>query len=198
MIPNLPFFHRWSARVALLGLVALLAGCMAQQADVVRIKRELDAKISQLDKSKTSLQQAVEEANAALEKANTLISQQRVEIKELLHARAEVMDQIATLKDTDLYQVRGAIEQNQHSVEELDQKMVTFDAQMQTIQSKFHQSRKEVEPLVYQLRDRLSAEEQLVTEQRGKLGEFRTSLVDYQQVLTTLRQQIAQKEQQVL
>ena len=165
-------------------------GCVAQQADVVRIKRELDAKISQLDKSKTSLQQAVTDANTALDKANSLIARQREEIKELLHARAEVMDQVATLKDTDLSQVRGAIEQNQHLVGELDQKFVMLDTKVQTVETKVQQSNEAMEPLVKELRMQLRAEEQLRTEQGGKIGEFRTSLVDYQQVLTALRQSV--------
>jgi predicted hotdog family 3-hydroxylacyl-ACP dehydratase len=41
------------------------------------------------------------------------------------------------------------------------------------------------------------AEEQLLTEQEGNLGEFRTSIVGNQQVLTALRQNVAQQEQQV-
>jgi tol-pal system protein YbgF len=171
----------------------MMVGCVAQQADVVKIKRELDAKIGQLDKSKTSLQQAVNEANDALGKANILIARQRGEIKELLHARAEVMDQMATLKDTDLSQVRGAIEKNQHQVNELNQKMARYDTEMKEVRTRLQQS----EPLVHQLRDRLAAEEQLLTEQGGKLGEFRTSLVDYQQVLASLRQHVAQQEQHV-
>jgi tol-pal system protein YbgF len=175
----------------------MLMGCVAQQADVVRIKRELDAKISQLDKSKTSLQQAVTDANTALEKANGLIARQREEIQELLHARAEVMDQVATLKDTDLSQVRGAIEQNQHLVGELDQKFVLLDTKVQTVETKVQESNESMEPLVKELRMQLRAEEQLRTEQGGKIGEFRTSLVDYQQVLTTLRQSVVQQEQQV-
>jgi tol-pal system protein YbgF len=179
--------------LVILGLGAMVVGCVAQQADVVKIKRELDAKIGQLDKSKTSLQQAVNEANDALGKANLLIAQQRAEIKELLHARAEVMDQMATLKDTDLSQVRGAIEKNQHQVNELNQKMARYDTEMKEVRTRLQQS----EPLVHQLRDRLVAEEQLLTEQGGKLGEFRTSLVDYQQVLASLRQHVAQQEQHV-
>jgi tol-pal system protein YbgF len=189
---------RWCAGVIILSMGAMLVGCVAQQADVVRIKRELDAKISQLDKSKTSLQQAVTDANTALDKANSLIARQREEIKELLHARAEVMDQVATLKDTDLSQVRGAIEQNQHLVGALDQKFVTLDAKVQTVETKFQQSNEEMEPLVKELRTQLRAEEQLRTEQGGKIGEFRTSLIDYQQVLTTLRQSVVQQEQQVV
>ena len=188
---------RWCAGVIILSMGAMLVGCVAQQADVVRIKRELDAKISQLDKSKTSLQQAVTDANTALDKANRLIAVQREEIKELLHARAEVMDQLATLKDTDLSQVRGAIEQNQHLVGELDQKFVMLDTKVQTVESKVQQSHETLEPLVHELRKQVSAEEQLLTDQGGKLGEFRTSMVDYQQVLTALRQNVAQQEQQV-
>lgn len=188
---------RWCAGVIILSMGTMLVGCVAQQADVVRIKRELDAKISQLDKSKTSLQQAVTDANTALDKANSLIARQREEIKELLHARAEVMDQVATLKDTDLSQVRGAIEQNQHLVGELDQKFVMLDTKVQTVESQVQQSNEKMEPLVKELRTQLRAEEQLRTEQGGKMGEFRTSLVDYQQVLTTLRQNVVQQEQQV-
>lgn len=187
------FLYRWSVRLIIVGLSLLLAGCVAQQADVVRIKRELDAKIGQLDKSKTSLQQAVSEANTALEKANTLIAKQRVEIQELLHARAEVMEQVATLKETDLSQVRGGLESNQFQVSELTKKMARYDADMKEVRTQLQQS----EPLVHQLRDRLAGEEQILTEQGGKLGEFRTSLVDYQQVLASLRLQVTQQEQHV-
>jgi tol-pal system protein YbgF len=192
-----PVLGRWCAGVIILSMGTMLVSCVAQQADVVRIKRELDAKISQLDKSKTSLQQAVTDANTALDKANRLIARQREEIKELLQARAEVMDQMATLKDTDLSQVRGAIEQNQHLVGELDQKFVMLDTKVQTVEAKVQQSNETMEPLVKELRTQLRAEEQLRTEQGGKIGEFRTSLVDYQQVLTTLRQSVVQQEQQV-
>ena len=193
MLKPRSYFGRWGGILFIFGLGAMVVGCVAQQADVVRIKRELDAKINQLDKSKTSLQQAVGEANEALGKANILIAQQRAEIKELLHARAEVMDQMATLKDTDLSQVRGAIEKNQHQVNELNQKIAQYDTEMKEVRTRLQQS----EPLVHQLRDRLAAEEQILTDQGGKLGEFRTSLVDYQQVLASLRQNVVQQEQHV-
>jgi tol-pal system protein YbgF len=194
MLKPRSYFGRWSEKFVILVLGAMVVGCVAQQADVVRIKRELDAKINQLDKSKRSLQQAVGEANEALGKANILIAKQRAEIKELLHARAEVMDQMATLKDTDLSQVRGAIEKNQHQVNKLNQKIAQYDTEMKEVRTRLQQS----EPLVNQLRDRLAAEEQLLTDQGGKLGEFRTSLVDYQQVLASLRQNVAQQEQNVV
>lgn len=197
MMKRWPVCVRLASGVILLTIATLFVGCMAQQADVVRIKRELDAKISQLDKSKTSLQQAVTDANAALEKANTLIAGQRAEIQELLHTRAEVMDQVATLKDTDLSQVRGALEKNQHLVESLDQKYSLLQSKVQTVEVNAQQSRETLDPLVREIRAQLKAEEQLRTEQGGKLGEFRTSLIDYQQVLSALRDNVAKQEQQV-
>ncbi len=192
-----PVLNRWCAGFVIVILGTLVVGCVAQQADVVRIKRELDAKITQLDKSKTSLQQAVADANTALEKANILIARQRTEIQELLHARAEVMDQVATLKDTDLSQVRGGIEQNQHLVGELGKKFAMLDTKVQTVESNIQESNEAMQPLIQELRTQLTAEEQLRAEQGGKLGEFRTSLVDYQEVLTTLRQNVTRQEQQV-
>ncbi len=190
-------YMRWCAALIIFGMGILVTGCVAQQADVVRIKRELDAKIHQLDKSKVSLQQAVIDANVSLDKANTLIARQREEIQDLLHARADVMDQMATLKETDLSQVRGAIEQNQHLVGELGQKFVLLDTKVQTVETSVQQSQNRLEPLVDELRQQVSAEERLLTDQGGKLGEFRTSMVDYQQVLTEIRQSVAQQEQQV-
>ena len=188
-------------RLAQWGCVGLLSinlyGCVAQQADVVRIKRELDAKISQLDKSKTSLQQAVGEANQALENAGSIISKQRAEIQELLHARAELMDQMATLKDTDLSQVKGALEKNQYQVGELNQRFGQMEVNMQTIRSQVQQAQNTLDPLVNQVRDRLGAGEQLLTEQGGKLGEFRSSLVEFQQALVSIRQSLVKQEQSV-
>ena len=93
-------YMRWFAGLIILGMGILVTGCVAQQADAVRIKRELDAKIHQLDKSKVSLQQAVIDANMSLDKANTLIARQWEEIQDALHARAEVMDQVATALQT--------------------------------------------------------------------------------------------------
>lgn len=182
----------------LLGMLAITAnGCMAQQADVVRIKRELDAKISQLDKSRHSLQQAVGDANKALEDANTIISKQRAEIKELLHARAELMDQMATLKETDLSQVRGALEKNQHQVGNLSRQFGQFETDLEALRAQVDQSKTSWEPLLSRLRDRVGAGEQLLTEQGGKLGEFRSSLVDYQQVLAGMRENLVKQEQQL-
>lgn len=192
------FSWGWLAYSLPVVMALLVGGCVAQQADVVRIKRELDAKIHQLNQSKTSLQEAVGEANAALNKANSLIARQRAEIQELVHARAELMDQVETLKDTDLSQVRGAIEQNEHRAGELEKKLTTVQIDVGSVRAELQETQKALDPVVQQMKDRLGAEERLLTEQGGKLGEFRVSLVEYQKVLQSVQQSISKQERQVV
>ena len=60
--------------------LSLMFGGCAQQADVVRMNRDLNKKIAKLDKSKIELQQSIDEANNALKEANSIIAQQRQEI----------------------------------------------------------------------------------------------------------------------
>jgi len=61
-------------------LCSSMVGCVAQQADVARIKRDLNQKIAKLDTSRTDLESAVNKANLALEKTNAIIAQRQVRI----------------------------------------------------------------------------------------------------------------------
>ena len=174
----------------------MVVGCVAQQADVVRVKRDLDRKISELDKSKTSLQQAVAEANRSLLKANSIIAEQRTEIKTLLQARADLNDQMSTIKDGDLSQLRGAIDENQHQLQDLVQQIHGLNQGIQGAQQEAQNREKAIRPIVEQLQGRLTQQEDVVTTQAAKITEFRTSLVDFQQALTGLRETMVQQNGQ--
>ena len=170
---------------------------MAQQADVVKMNRDLNKKIAQLDRSKKSLQQAVREANKALDEANTTMAQQREEINALLQARADLDDQMATLKEGDLLEVRGAIDENRHHLE-------TLTEEIQGLHQQVHQSQEEakardeaIKPVVAQLQARDSQQQDVVTTQAEKITEFRASLLDFQQALTTLRENMVQQDRLV-
>lgn len=172
----------------------LSSGCVAQQADVVRIKRDLDARITKLDKSKVDLQQAVEDANRALQEANGIIKTQRAEIQELLVARAEVMDQVTTIKDGDLFEVRGAIDQSEHhlqsitkQVDQLGQEVVESRGEAQVREENL---RSEVE----QLKQQIQQQNEVLTSQAQKVSEFQTSFVDFKDALDTVRQALVDQE----
>ena len=100
-------------------LCSSMIGCVAQQADVARIKRDLNQKIAKLDSSRTELETAVNKANQALEKSNSIIAQQQVELKSLVRARADLLDQVTMLRDGDLSQVRGDIDKSLHGVHQV-------------------------------------------------------------------------------
>ena len=174
----------------------MVVGCVAQQADVVRVKRDLDRKISELNKSKTSLQQAVAEANQSLAKANSIITEQRTEIKTLLQARADLNDQMSTIKDGDLSQLRGAIDENQHQLQALVKQIHGLNQDIQGAQQEAQNRDQAIRPIVEQLQDRLTQQQDVVTTQAGKITEFRTSLVDFQQALTSLRETMVQQNGQ--
>ena len=174
----------------------MVVGCVAQQADVVRVKRDLDRKISELNKSKTSLQQAVAEANQSLAKANSIITEQRTEIKTLLQARADLNDQMSTIKDGDLSQLRGAIDENQHQLQALVQQIHGLNQEIQGAQQEAQKRDQAIRPVVEQLQDRLTQQQDVVTTQAEKITEFRTSLVDFQQALTGLRETMVQQNGQ--
>ena len=179
------------------GLCLLFTGCVAQQADVQKMNRDLNKKIAQLDRSKKSLQQAVREANKALEEAKIIIAQQREEINALLQARAELDDQMATLKEGDLSEVRGDIDENRHQLETLTEELMVLNRQVSQSHEEAKARDEAIKPIVDQLQARDSQQENVVTTQAEKINEFRASLLDFQQALTTFREKMVQQERQV-
>ena len=186
--------QRTYASVVIFCCMALSSGCVAQQADVVRIKRDLDARITKLDKSKVELQEAVADANRALQEANGIIATQRAEIQELLAARAEVLDQVTTIKDGDLLEVRGAIDQSEHHLQTASQKIDLLNQEVlatrQDAQSREEQLHASIERLQQQIRQ----QNEVVTAQAEKLSEFQGSFVDFKGALDTVRQALVDQE----
>ena len=192
------FIHDAWRRGLIVGCSLLLfSGCVAQQADVARMKRDLDAKISKLDKSKVELQQAVSDAEEALRHANSIIAQQRAEIKELLHSRAEVMDQVATLKEGDLSEVRGHIDTNSHSLQTMVEQVETINEKMESFEKEFAIRDEAIQPTLKNIQARVGQQEGVTEVQIAKDEEFRSSLLDYQRVLSSLREAFNQQEMQV-
>ena len=191
-------WYRNEMLMMMVGVVYLLTvGCVAQQADVARIKRDLDAKIAKLDQSKIELQQAVTEANQALEKANTIIAQQRTEIKDLLHSRADLMNQVTTLKEGDLLEVRGEVEQNLHHLQTTAQQLETLKQDVKAYRKEAADQYEGSRQSIKQLQDRIGSQEEVMTAQVAKDEEFRTSLIKFQQALSSLRAALVQQEVKV-
>ncbi|GJL55716.1 MAG: hypothetical protein NPIRA02_28480 [Nitrospirales bacterium] len=172
----------------------LSSGCVAQQADVVRIKRDLDARITKLDKSKVDLQAAVAEANQALQEANSIISTQRAEIQDLLEARAEVLDQVTTIKDGDLFEVRGAIDQSEHHVQSVSKHMDLLAQEVEESQQEAQEREARFLSKVEQLQQQILQQNEVLTSQAQNISEFQGSFVDFKNALDTVRQALVDQE----
>jgi len=170
------------------------SGCVAQQADVVRIKRDLDARITKLDQSKVDLQQAVEDANRALQEANGIIKTQRSEIQELLVARAEVMDQVTTIKDGDLFEVRGAIDQSEHHLQSITKQVNQLGQEVVESREEAKEREGSLHSGVEQLKQQVQQQNNVLTSQAQKISEFQTSFVDFKGALDTVRQALVDQE----
>ncbi len=183
-----------AAIALMIAISLLLTSCVAQQADVVRIKKALDARISKLDESKVALEQAVAAANQSLGEAKAIIATQRAEIHELLSARAEVMDQVATIKDGDLSEVRGAIDQSEHHLLSVTQQMAQLGEVVKRTREEAAIREKKIQPVIEQVQQQLMQQNEVVTSQAKKLSEFQASFVSFREALDTVRDALGAQE----
>lgn len=191
----------WSQKASVVGITILgcllFSGCVAQQADVVRMKRDLDGKIAKLNGSKGELQAAVTEANEALQEANTIIAQQRGEIKELLHARADMLDQITTLRDGALPEVRGEVDQSLHGLDVVTQQLKGFNQEIAEFQRQAKEKEEARQADFKELVKRVNEQGEVMAAYAARDQEFRTSLVEFKQALSTLRDNVLKQDTQV-
>ncbi|MGB0911198.1 MAG: tol-pal system protein YbgF [Nitrospirales bacterium] len=188
--------QRLWAGTLIIGTSVLLVSCVAQQADVVRMKKALDARITKLDESKIALEKAVSDANLALGEANSIIATQHREIKELLAARAEVMDQVTTIKDGDLSEVRGALDQSEHHLQSVAQQVKELKREVVLTREEGVAREKKLQPVVQHLQKQMNQQNEVVTSQANKVAEFQASFVDFREALDTVRLTLKTQEEQ--
>ncbi len=117
------FFTIGSPACALLSL--LLSGCFAQQADLAKLKYDLDKRITRLDQREKEIDRKADEANRQIDKikkdADQLVSE----------TRARLRHEIADLKEDGLPKLQGKLDENRHSLDELnkrlDDRLVSLD-----------------------------------------------------------------------
>jgi gas vesicle protein len=83
----------------------LLSGCLAQQADLVETKIDLDNKIEKLNKKEREIQIQVDQANTSIidqeKKVNDLVSE----------TRARLRSEISELRDDSLPRIQGTLDE---------------------------------------------------------------------------------------
>lgn len=182
--------HAMVMRVVLSFMLLFLAGCMAQQADVARIKRELDQKIAKSDASRDSLQAAVAQANQSLRDANAIISRQRAEIKDLIRGRADLLNQVTTIREGDLSQVRGELDRSQHAVGQVAQDVNRIEHDVKVVEQSLKTSQTTLQDIMAQV----AAQRQMLQAQVEQDKEFQKALTDFRAVLSKLNDRVMAQE----
>ena len=175
-------------------LCSTMVGCVAQQADVARIKRDLNQKIAKLDTSRTDLESAVNKANLSLEKANSIIAEQRVELKSLVRARADILDQVTMLRDGDLSQVRGDLDKSLHGIHQVSDETKKLQGSLRNLQGVVRAQEEHVQSDIQVLKTEINTQLTILHAQKEKDQEFQKSLVEFKSVMSQLEEKISSQE----
>jgi len=103
--------------VVLCGLVSLLlSGCMAQQAELKDVERNLGTKITKLDQRDKELQQTVKQA--------------RVDVDKLINeTRARLSQEISAVREEELPAIRGGLDKDSHQMTTLRSRLDDLEHQ---------------------------------------------------------------------
>ena len=126
--------------VAGLGLFCLLtSGCIAQKADLVRIQKDLESRITKLDLEKKVLEDQLNETNERIEEEKKLQSQLKSEMKDMFRAKAEIRQELKALREADLTTLIGDIEKINFRIDNLQQDLTAqasqADSRLQDLQT---------------------------------------------------------------
>ncbi|MFB3114913.1 MAG: hypothetical protein ACE1ZW_02935, partial [Nitrospirales bacterium] len=93
---------------------------MAQQADLVRIQQEFEAKIAKIDQDKIALEATLAQANQAIQESKKVLAKQKSEVAELVRARAQFNSELRSLREENLPQLSGDLETESHRLQRLE------------------------------------------------------------------------------
>lgn len=215
--------------VVLCGLVSLLlSGCLAQQAELKDVERNLGTKITKLDQRDKELQQTVKQAKVDIDK---LVSE----------TRARLSQEISALREEELPALRGGLDKDSHQMatlrsrlDDLEHQLAKRAAAVEKAQSDqaaaAKADRDRLHDDVTKLTGRIDAMNGTVASVTKKLGEkldeqdkglvtyetkaqqlesqnralteqmaqYKQALADYKKALTTLGEKLVQEEQRTM
>ena len=111
-------------KMVLAGMLLLsVSSCVAQQADLIRLQRDFEAKVIKLDQEKKNLATILSQANQAIEASQQVLAKQKAEVSELVKARAQIKSELRSLREENLTQLSGELATESHRLQRLRQAM---------------------------------------------------------------------------
>ena len=154
--------------VVLCGFVSLLlSSCMAQQAELKDVERNLGTKITKLDQRDKELQQTVKQAKVDVDK---LINE----------TRARLSQEISAVREEELPAIRGGLDKDSHQMTTLRSRMDDLEHQLtkraSTIEKAVEKAQGDQAAAAKAERDRSQAERDRAQAERDRLHEDLTKL----------------------
>lgn len=180
-------------RVAVLLCAALaltIPGCLAQQADLTRIKRDLDEQIAKLKEGKQALE-------SSLVRANEVIARQKAEVQDLQTARADLLEDMERLREADLTEVRGTLEQTRHQISGLRTGLEDLNHRLVTLRKNVEGERRSLQTMLKEAQNKLAQHDQALATHGDQGQKFQASLKEFKQALQTLGDELVQEDKRL-
>ena len=203
---------------SLLGVsLALLlgAGCVAQQADLAKIQKDLEMQIAKIKEEKRALGAQVDTAKTAIAESQALITQQKADMAKMRSDLAPLNQQVRFLREQDLASLYGKNEVAEKRINDLEKSLKNFTEasqsemaalhetvktqgeQLQTTQAQTTVLVKQVDENNQTLTNNMTEFQQSLAQFKEALGEVGTSVNGQQENLKTQQTSIQVQEEKL-
>ena len=189
--------------IVLIGVFGLLEiGCVAQQADVARIQKDLEQQIGQLKSEKIALGQQVDDARSAIAESQNLIAAQKADMAKMRSDLAPLNQQVKLMREQDLTSVYGQFEMTEKKIADLRQDLanltekqggdiLTVQTSIQTQEKEQQRTNAQAEALTEALTQQVDEKNQNLTD---KMTEFQTAFGQFKETLGSLGTDISKAQ----
>jgi chromosome segregation ATPase len=167
----------------------LISGCIAQQADLNRLKKDLDDQIIQIQKEKKELRAEVTKAREAIDEGKKQTAELKAENKKLFRFRAEMKSDFREFREKDFADFNGRIEEINKRLEDLQSELKAentqigghiqeIETQMQAQQVELTAQEAKTVAVIQQVDQDGASTNQKIAEFQAALTTFKESLAD--------------------
>ncbi len=167
-------------------------GCVAQQADLARIQKDLELQIAKIKEEKKALGAQVDEARSAITASQNLLAKTKTDIAQMQNDLAPRTDfaglnqQIKLIREQDLAMLYGKDEETEKRISDLEKSLKTYADSKLQIQSDQIQSAQTQSTTLAQQVDKNN---QALT---ANMTEFQNSFAQFKETLASLGTTIGQ------
>ena len=180
--------------LCVIGLALLVTSCVAQQSDLVKMKEDVERKISKLDREKRTLAQTLEQAKRNIEASKAVLVEQKNELNELKKARARINSDLQSLREEILSKVTSESETQSYRLDQVDRKLAALTRKDVVLKELLEQGDAERSTQIDVLRkDVERALAQQTKQVSTQLADFQKSLVAFKKILAQVDKRLVQE-----